>query len=189
MTFPTLVLASASPRRAELLTAAGYRFVVRVAAVDETLRPGETPADAVRRLAREKARAVTANPDEVVLAADTLVTIDGVALGKPEDAGAAAAMLARLSGRAHDVLTGVACRQGDAIVTDVVRTTVWMAALDGATLDWYVASGEPLDKAGAYGIQGLASRFVTRIDGSYSNVVGLPIATVAALLRAQAGIC
>ncbi len=184
-----MILASASPRRAELLSAAGYAFTVRPTEVDESLLPGETPDAAVRRLSREKALAVAAAADEVVLAADTLVVVDGEALGKPADEVEATAMLRRLSGRAHDVLTGVTCRRGDQCRTEVATTRVWMDDLTGAAIAWYVASGEPMDKAGAYGIQGLASRFVTRVEGSYTNVVGLPVATVASLLRDHGVIC
>lgn len=184
-----MILASASPRRADLLTAAGYAFVVRPVEVDETVLPGETPAAAVRRLSRLKAELAEADRDEVVLAADTLVTVDGTALGKPVDEADARAMLRRLSGRVHDVLTGVTCRRGPATRTEVVETRVWMTELGDAEIDRYLATGEPMDKAGAYGIQGFASRFVWRIDGSYSNVVGLPIATVAALLRTHGVIC
>lgn len=184
-----MILASASPRRAELLTAAGYAFVVRPVDVDEAVLPGETPLDAVRRLSILKAELADAGPEDVVLAADTLVTVDGVALGKPVDEADARAMLRRLSGRVHDVLTGVTCRRGAATRTEVVDTRVWMTELDAGDIDRYLATGEPMDKAGAYGIQGFASRFVWRIEGSYSNVVGLPIATVSALLRAHGVIC
>ncbi len=184
-----LVLASASPRRAALLTAAGYTFVVRPVDVDESLRPDESPHAAVHRLASAKAALAPKAHGEVVLAADTLVAVDDVVLGKPRDADEARAMLLRLSGRPHQVMTGVACEVGDRGRTEVVTTRVWMAALTDAQVDWYVASGEPFDKAGGYGIQGLASRFVTHLEGSYTNVVGLPVATVAALLAEHAGIC
>ncbi len=178
----TLVLASASPRRADLLRAAGYTFTVRVLEVDETPRPGE-PADAlVQRLARLKAQAVPASPHEIVLAADTTVACDGVILNKPEDDRDAARMLRLLSGRAHEVFTGVALRQGDRDESFVERTAVWFGPLSDADIAWYVASGEAHGKAGGYGIQGLASRFVTRVEGSYPNVVGLPTAQVASRL-------
>ena len=180
-----LILASASPRRAELLAAAGFAFEVRPRTVDERLKPGEDPHAHVVRLAREKAEAVDgADPDLVVLAADTVVVIDGLVLGKPADDGEAAVMLRRLSGRTHEVLTGVALRSAGRVLTDVARTAVHFLPLSAAEIAWYVASGEPRDKAGAYAIQGLASRFVDRIEGSYTNVVGLPIATVAELLKA-----
>ncbi len=179
----TIVLASASPRRAALLTAAGFTFTVRVADVDETPYVDEAADALVQRLALTKAHAVPCAADEVVLAADTTVVCDGAILNKPADAAEAARMLRRLSGRAHEVLTGVALRAGDAVEAFVERTVVWMAPLDEDAIAWYVASGEPDGKAGAYGIQGLASRFVTRIDGSYANVVGLPVAQVAEHLR------
>lgn len=181
-----IVLASQSPRRAELLRAAGFSFEVRPADVDEHVSPGEAPAAAVRRLAEAKARAVDADGDVIVLAADTLVVLDGVPLGKPVDDTDAAAMLRRLAGRPHDVVTGVALRRGAELITDVATTRVWMAPLSDDDIAWYVASGEPRDKAGAYAIQGLASRFIQRIDGSYPNVVGLPVELVARRLSALA---
>ncbi|MCC6162736.1 MAG: septum formation inhibitor Maf [Acidobacteria bacterium] len=179
----TIVLASASPRRAALLTAAGFAFTIRVADADETPHVGEAADALVQRLALTKAHAVPCAAGELVLAADTTVVCDGAILNKPADAAEAARMLRRLSGRAHEVLTGVALRSGDDVETFVERTVVWMAPLDENDIAWYVASGEPEGKAGAYGIQGLASRFVTRIDGSYTNVVGLPVAQVAERLR------
>ena len=180
-----LVLASASPRRAALLAAAGYAFEVRPADVDESVRSGETPSDYVQRLAAWKAEAVAnpSAPDELVLGADTTVALDGEILGKPADDADAGRMLRRLSGRAHEVLTAVALRQGHRTAEGLAHTVVHFAHLGEEDLAWYVASGEPRDKAGAYGIQGLASRFVERIDGSYPNVVGLPVALVARLIR------
>jgi septum formation protein len=186
------VLASASPRRADLLRAAGFRFTVEAADVDETQSPGEAPDEYVRRLALAKALAVVERGESrPVLGADTTVVIDGETLGKPDDAADARRMLLRLSGRSHQVLTGVALvdpsRQNAGTapmsLTDVVATVVTIAALAPDELDWYTRSGEAMGKAGAYAIQGLASRFVTRIDGSYSNVVGLPIAEVRAMCR------
>lgn len=176
---PTVVLASQSPRRAELLRAAGFAFEVHAVDVDERLRPDEPPAAAAQRLAEAKARAVDAPRGAIVLAADTLVVLDGLALGKPGDDAEATAMLRRLAGRHHDVVTGIALCQDDDLVSDVATTRVWMTPMTDAEIAWYVASGEPRDKAGAYGIQGLASRFVSRIDGSYTNVVGLPVELVA----------
>ena len=173
-----LILASRSPRRAELLEAAGIEFTIRVADVDETPRPDELPAHYVERLAREKASAVTSTATETVLAADTTVVLDCLILGKPEDARDAKRMLTALSGRTHEVMTGICLKRGDLIISEVASTTVWFAPMDAAEIDDYVASGEPMDKAGAYGIQGIASRFIERIDGSYSNVVGLPVARV-----------
>lgn len=186
-----LVLASASPRRSELLTAAGFRFEILVADVDETARPGESPREYVRRLAREKAVAALARlksgvEPALVLGADTTVVVDGEILGKPVDLADAERMLRLLSGRSHTVLTGVAVTTIDAQADAVVETEVFVNALSEEQVAWYVGSGEGLDKAGAYAIQGLASRFITRIDGSYSNVVGLPVAAVDELIRTVA---
>jgi len=181
--FQPLVLASASPRRAELLAAAGIAFEVDTADIDETPRAGEAPDVYVRRLAEAKARAVAArHPGRLVLGADTTVVVDGVILGKPVDAADARDMVRRLAGRAHEVLTGVALVGDGTAQVDLAVTTVWFAPMSDADVDAYVASGEPMDKAGAYGIQGRAARYVTRIEGSYSNVVGLPVALVHALL-------
>lgn len=179
-----LILASGSPRRAELLRAAGFDFDVHAQDVDERLLPGEDPATHVIRLAREKARKVLLRRDrEAVLAADTVVVIDGAVLGKPADDRDAARMLRQLSGRTHQVLTGVAVRVPGRESSDLARTDVRFVPLSEGEIAWYVASGEPRDKAGAYAIQGLASRFAERIDGSYSNVVGLPIALVYRMLQ------
>lgn len=178
-----LVLASASPRRRELLAAAGFDFDVDPAEVDETPERDEPPSSYVIRVARHKAEAAAArNPDRPVLGADTVVVIDNELLGKPSDADDASRMLTRLSGRTHDVLTGVALAVGGRVYTEVERTTVSFANLTAEDIASYIASGEPLDKAGGYAIQGLASRFVLRIEGSYSNVVGLPVAAVLHLL-------
>ena len=174
-----LILASSSPRRSALLTAAGYTFEVRVADVDETPLRGEGAAELVRRLAALKARTVPCAADEVVLAADTTVACDGAIMNKPEDEAEATEMLRRLSGQEHEVFTGVTLRHVGGEETFVERTLVWFAPLSEADIAWYVASGEPLGKAGAYGIQGRASRFITRVEGSYPNVVGLPTAQVA----------
>jgi septum formation protein len=176
--FGTLVLASQSPRRAELLRQAGVRFVIRAAPVDETPLPNERPEDYVVRLAERKAMAVEAAADEIVLAADTTVVIGGAMLGKPADAREARHMLVRLSGRRHQVLTGICLRYGGQAIRDWATTHVWFSALSRREIHEYVASGEPMDKAGAYAIQGLASRYVERIEGCYFNVVGLPVALV-----------
>jgi septum formation protein len=180
-----LILASASPRRAELLRAAGYEFEIAAAGIDESIRDGESPARYVRRLAAEKSAAVGSDLDltPIVLGADTTVVVDGEMLGKPADDRDIARMLRRLSGRRHDVLTGVSVRRGSEELGLVDTTTVEFSALSDQDIAWYVASGEGHDKAGGYAIQGRASRFIPRIDGSYSNVVGLPIASVADLLR------
>jgi septum formation protein len=227
-----LILASASPRRAELLLAAGYTFDVVAADVDESIRPGESPSAYVRRLAAEKSAAaldrlqadlvrVQADlkvcttqgvgptsdvvqafrpaevvqafrlaevvqafrpADVVILGADTTVVVDGVILAKPLDDDEGRDMLRRLSGRTHEVLTGVSLRQGAYEVGRVETTAVVFRVLTEEEIAWYVASGEGRDKAGGYAIQGLASRFIPRIEGSYSNVVGLPVACVAELL-------
>lgn len=178
-----LVLASRSPRRAELLEAAGYSFTVRAADIDETPLPDEDARDYVLRIAEEKACAAEAADSETVLAADTSVVLGTVIMGKPEDAADAARMLRALSGQRHEVLTGICLKRGERLVLDLASTAVWFAPLTQDEIDWYVASGEPMDKAGAYGIQGLASRFIDRIDGSYTNVVGLPVALVYRRLR------
>jgi septum formation protein len=178
-----LLLASASPRRSELLAAAGFSFDVIPVDIDERHEPTEAPADHVLRLAHAKAGAVAgAHPGRVVLGADTIVLVDGAVLGKPSDDRHAAEMLRALSGRVHEVLTGVAVHRGAHRLGEVERTRVCVAELTDREIVWYVASGEPRDKAGAYAVQGLASRFITRIEGSYSNVVGLPIALVYRLL-------
>jgi septum formation protein len=173
---PRLVLASASPRRRELLAGLGLCFAVRPASVDETPRAGESAAALVERLAREKAGAV-AGPGEVVVGADTVVALDGALLGKPADDGEAAAMLARLAGREHEVLTGIAVHDADnrRAAATVERSRVRFAAMSPRDVAWYVASGEPRDKAGAYAVQGRAALFVTAVLGNYSNVVGLPL--------------
>jgi len=178
-----LILASASPRRAELLRAAGIEFDVIPADVNEDLDPEDSPDGYVRRVAQLKAEAVIPlAPGRPILGADTIVLVDNAVLGKPVDAADARRMLRLLSGREHTVVTAVClvnpAAESGRIQTRVVRTTVEFAPLSDGELDWYVASGEPMDKAGAYAIQGLAARFVTRISGSYSNVVGLPVAVV-----------
>lgn len=178
-----IVLASASPRRAELLRAAGIPFEVQPADVDETPWAHELPEAHVRRLAAAKAEAVHLRlPDRVILAADTIVVCDGRILGKPKDAADAREMLTMLSGRGHSVLTGVALVKDGVTHVAVEATDVWVAALSPDEIAVYIESGEPMDKAGAYAVQGLASRFVERIEGNYANVVGLPVARVYQLL-------
>ena len=182
-----LVSAIPRPGRAELLRQAGIRFEVSVPDVDETLHPGEAPEAYVRRLAAAKARHVAAShPGRPVLGADTTVVVDGQVLGKPYDAADAARMLGQLSGRSHLVLTGV-CLIGPAGETriDAAVTTVEFRALQAAEIGEYVDSGEPMDKAGGYAIQGGAAGFVTRLDGEYSNVVGLPVALIQGMCRAS----
>jgi len=181
-----LVLASASPRRQELLHTAGISFAVQPADVDETPLAGELPRDCAERLAREKALAVwRVRPQDVVLGADTIVVVDEAILGKPRDAEDAARMLRMLSGRAHYVITGVCLAgpgEGEAR-TSSESTLVTMSELSDDEIRAYVATGEPMDKAGAYAIQGMASRWIPRIEGDYSNVVGLPVARVYRMLR------
>jgi len=188
-----LVLASQSPRRSELLAAAGFAFEVLAADIDESVRSGEDPAAYVERLAIEKAQAVLAKlndkakglspRDVLVLGADTTVTIDGLILGKPADEQEATEMLNRLRGRIHDVFTGVAVVDANGVRSAVERTRVWFDPMTDEDISWYVRSGEPVDRAGAYAIQGLAARFIPKIEGSYSNVVGLPVALVSSILR------
>lgn len=184
---PRLVLASASPRRAELLTTLGLRFSVQPADIDESVLDGEDPAAYVERVARAKAAAIAAaDPDVVVVAADTTVVLDGAIFGKPRDGDEARSMLRRLSGRDNQVLTGVAVIAAGRVVARVAATTVSFSVLDDADIDWYVTTGDLLDKAGAYAIQGAGGLFVTGIDGSYHNVVGLPLDTLRELV-AQVG--
>ncbi|MCI0525204.1 MAG: Maf family protein [Acidobacteria bacterium] len=171
------VLASSSPRRAELLRAAGINFSVRAANVDETIKPRESPRDYVLRLSREKACAA-AREDELALGADTIVVVNGEIAGKPTDAEDATRMLRALSGQWHEVLTGVTLTRAGRTLSDVASTRVKFAELTEAEIHWYVSTGEPMDKAGAYAIQGHASLFAERIEGSYSNVVGLPVQLV-----------
>jgi len=211
-----LILASASPRRAELLRSAGYTFDVVVTDVDESIRPGESPSIYVRRLAADKSAAaqsriaitaglkacttpvgtdaVQASPgadvvqafrpaETVILGADTTVVVDGEILGKPRDDEDGREMLRRLSGKTHQVMTGVSLRQGAFEVGRVETTSVVFRTMTDEDISWYIASGEGHDKAGGYAIQGLASRFIPSISGSYSNVVGLPVAAVDELMR------
>jgi septum formation protein len=194
-----LILASSSPRRADLLRAAGYTFEMIGADVDESIRAGESPSLYVRRLAADKSAAAmstlmgsaTLDPstrpfgpgEVVVLGADTTVVVEDEILGKPRDDEDAARMLRRLSGKRHEVLTGVSIRHGAYELGRVETTAVYVRELSDEELGWYAASGEGRDKAGAYAVQGLASRFIPRIEGSYSNVVGLPVAAVADILR------
>ena len=193
-----LVLASASPRRAELLRAAGLSFGICAVEIDESPRPDEPASVYVQRLASEKsarAQAVLAaantratvgesgGDSPVIIGADTAVVVAGEILGKPRNAADAESMLRRLSGRRHEVMTGVSVRKGVSELSRVETTVVHCTALSDEDVAWYVSSREGLDKAGAYAIQGLASRFMPRIEGSYSNVVGLPVACVFDLLR------
>ena len=173
-----LVLASQSPRRREILTRAGIPFVVRPVDVNESKVGDEDPMEHVRRLAREKAEAAPAGPGEVVLGADTVVVLDGQILGKPANTGDAERMLRMLSGREHLVITGICLRGPSEVVVDVESTKVRFVPISDREIADYVATGEPMDKAGAYAVQGLASKFIDRIEGCYFNVVGLPISLV-----------
>lgn len=176
-----LTLASQSPRRRQMLASLGIPLLVRPANVDETPQPGETPHEYVRRVAEQKADAIDG---EVVLAADTAVVLDDRILGKPVDPEDARSMLRRLSGRAHTVLTGVGVRRQEGLmVSSVVATQVGFAPLPEAAIDWYLSTGEPLDKAGAYAVQGAGGVFVRTISGSVSNVVGLPLVETLELLQ------
>jgi septum formation protein len=176
-----VVLASASPRRRELLALLGLAFDVRPTDVDETWRNGEAPAAHAERLAREKA-AAAASSGAAVVGADTIVVTDGEILGKPRDAAEAREMLRRLAGRDHEVFTGVAVAYGGALASGVGRTVVRFRPLDEAVIAEYVATGEPLDKAGAYGIQGFGAVLVERIDGDYFTVMGLGLGLMVELL-------
>ncbi|WP_372964305.1 nucleoside triphosphate pyrophosphatase [Marinobacter sp.] len=182
-----LILASASPRRAELLKQVGLHFHVQPADIDETPFPGESPEQYVERLAREKALLIARqHPDSLVLGSDTSVIQNGDILGKPESKEQAAAMLQALSGNTHQVLTAIALAKGGQCRSRVVVTDVTFRELSPDEIQAYVATGEPMDKAGSYGIQGLAGIFVSSLKGSYSAVVGLPLQETAALL-AEAG--
>lgn len=183
MTAPRILLASASPRRLDLLRALGLTPEVRPADVDESLLPGEDPHDAAERLARAKASAVAASAPvgALVLAADTIVVLDGAALGKPRDPEDAKRMLRALRGRSHDVVTGVALARDGSLVSGRETTEVVFAPMTDEEVDAYVASGEPADKAGAYALQGLGGLFVERIRGTPSNVIGLPLRLVRSL--------
>jgi septum formation protein len=180
-----LVLASASPRRAELLASAGYAFTVDPADIDEREAPGEAPDAYVLRVARDKARAVAARRQsgEIVLAADTTVVANGEILAKPADESDAMRMLQLLAGTVHHVLTGVVALSGGREEADVVSTRVRLLPLEIDEIQWYVGTGEPMGKAGGYAIQGRAARFVDWIEGSWSNVVGLPVATISRMIK------
>jgi septum formation protein len=184
-----LILASSSPRRRELLTQAGIAFTVQPADVDETHRAGESPEAFTLRLAREKAEAVLAkNPGATVLGADTIVVCDQEILGKPSDETDAARMLKKLSGRDHQVITGVALVSPAGTQTRAETTTVSVRKISEEEINDYIATGEPMDKAGAYAIQGIAAKFILQIEGNYTNVVGLPIEAVQQMLSRIAGV-
>ena len=178
-----LILASQSPRRRELLRNAGIAFEVRARSVEEVRAAGEAPLDYAMRLARDKAEAAWEGRDEVVLGADTIVVLRDTVLEKPSDEAHAQSMLAALSGQEHVVITGISLRHPRGVVVDSESTRVHFSELSAAEIREYVDSGEPMDKAGAYAIQGLASKFVDRIEGCYFNVMGLPVPRVYRILK------
>lgn len=179
----TLILASASPRRKELLEKFGIPFVIRVADIDETMDPGKSPCDEVGRVSRLKAQAVSREAADVVIAADTIVVCEGRVLGKPHTEEEAAEMLRLLSGRDHQVMTGCTVLRNDAIETFTEVTDLHFRPLRETEIIRYVRSGEPMDKAGAYGIQGGAALFCQRMVGDYYNVMGLPVCRLGEVLR------
>lgn len=179
-----LVLASGSPRRKELLSLLGVDFAILAPAIDESQHSGEDPDEYVRRVSSEKASAVKGS---VILGADTCVVLEGAIYGKPVDLKNAGEMLRKLSGKVHQVITGVAVRSGEQLMVTVVHTDVEFISLNQRLIDWYLASGESLDKAGGYALQGAGGSLVKAIKGSHSNVIGLPLVETASLLY-QAGI-
>ncbi|MEX2583821.1 MAG: nucleoside triphosphate pyrophosphatase [Gemmatimonadota bacterium] len=181
---PSLILASRSPRRAELLQRLGLEFAIVPAEIDETYVDHEMPADHAERLAREKAITVAARyPDALVIGSDTIVILEADVLGKPKSAADAVEMLSRLSGRTHEVYTGVAIASPGGVISGLERVSVRFRTLDRRECEEYVATAEPLDKAGSYGIQGFGSALVNSIDGDYFAVMGLPVVRMLALLR------
>ena len=185
ISLPKLILASASPRRAEILTAVGWEFEKQITDIDESVIEGETPEDYVQRLAAEKARVIAEkNADALVLGADTTVVIDEKIIGKPADFDEAGEMLKILSGNWHDVLTGVSIVKNSETLVDFQRTSVKSAEMNDAEIEFLVQKGKPLDKAGAYAVQEQAALFIEKIEGDYWNVVGLPVNMVYSLVRA-----
>ena len=181
---PPIVLASQSPRRAELIARLGLQFDVQPADIDESYRSGETPPAHAERLAREKAEAIArTHPHALVVGSDTIVVTDGDVLGKPKHREQAVEMLMRLSGRDHEVCTGVAVAMDGRVESGLERVRVRFRALDRRACEEYVATGEPMDKAGAYGIQGYGATIVARVDGDYFAVMGLPVQRLIRVLR------
>ena len=178
-----LILASQSPRRRELLGLTGLDFIIRAADIDETMDETKPPEEEVARVSRLKALAVAREPDDVDIAAETIVVCEGKVLGKPRDEADAFRMLSLLSGRNHQVMTGMTVLQGDEIVTHTEVTRLRFRNLLPGEIRAYIASGEPMDKAGAYGIQGGAALFCTRMEGDYYNVMGLPVCALSVILR------
>lgn len=181
-----LILASASPRRQELLKVFGCPFTVRAADIDETMDPGKAPFDEVARVSRQKAQAIAAGQDDVIIAADTIVVCCGKVLGKPRDAEDARRMLSLLSGRDHQVMTGCTVMRGSRAVTFTEVTDLHFRPLLPQEIRRYILSGEPMDKAGAYGIQGGGALFCQRMEGDYYNVMGLPLCRLGQVLRDMA---
>ena len=181
----SIILASSSPRRRELMERMGLDIVIRTAPTDETMRPDGDPYDEVADVSRRKAAAVRplCGDDDIIVAADTIVVLDGTVMGKPRDFEDAVDMLRRLSGREHHVMTGVTVCRGGRTETKTVVTAVRFRPLAEAEIRAYVATGEPMDKAGAYGVQGLAAIFIEGLDGDFYNVMGLPVCTLAEMLR------
>ena len=182
----TLILASASPRRKELLEKFGVPFLIRAADIDETMDPGNAPYDEVGRVSRLKALATPRDGDDLLIAADTIVVCEGNVLGKPRDEAEAAQMLRLLSGRDHQVMTGCTVLRGDKSVTFTEVTDIHFRELTEKEIAKYVASGEPMDKAGSYGIQGGAALFCQRMVGDYYNVMGLPVCRLGQVLKEMA---
>ena len=177
------ILASQSPRRKELLSLLNIPFTVRVADIDEAMDPALSPYEEVTRVSRLKAEAIPRTPDDIVIAADTIVVCDGKVLGKPIDARDACRMLSMLSGRAHQVMTGMTVLRGDRAISHTEVTDVYFRSLTPQQIEAYVASGDPMDKAGSYGIQSGAAIFVEKICGDYYNVVGLPVCRLSQILE------
>ena len=178
-----LILASQSPRRRELLGLTGLDFIVRVADIDETMDPEKAPFDEVARVSRMKAEAVARKPEDVVIAADTIVVCEGKVLGKPRDEEDAFRILSLLSGRHHEVMTGMTVVRGDEVITHTEVTRIHFRQLHPEEVRAYIATGEPMDKAGAYGIQGGAALFADGMEGDYYNVMGLPVCRLGMILR------
>ena len=178
-----LILASQSPRRRELLGLTGLDFIVRVADIDETMDPGKAPFEEVARVSRQKALAVPAEKDDVVIAADTIVVLENEILGKPKDAADASRMLHLLSGRDHQVMTGMTVLRGEKCAVCTEITDIHFRSLSDREIEAYIRTGEPMDKAGSYGIQGGAALFAERLVGDYYNVMGLPVCRLGQLLR------
>ncbi|MEO6865515.1 MAG: Maf family protein [Gemmatimonadaceae bacterium] len=189
MTQPSFILASASPRRRELLDLVGIRHLVVPADIDESIRGAELPSEHAERLAREKAlRVAEQHADALVIAADTIVVVDGKILGKPRTEADAVAMLATLSGITHTVVTGMACALNGRLASSVVDVSVTFRSLSDQDIQEYVATGEPMDKAGAYGIQGYGATIVRRIEGDYFAVMGLSLVRLVELMQ-RLGVC